>query len=81
MSEQQGRQRYYSIDEVVSILKEAGLDFTPRTIRNWIKIGKVKAIRPGRRHWFISSSEVNRLLEEESRGNSLLTLRAAIVTA
>jgi hypothetical protein len=81
MSEQQNPQRYYSIDEVVSLLKQAGLDFTPRTIRNWIKIGKVKAIRPGRRQWFISSDELQKLLKEENRGNSLLTLRARLAVA
>ena len=64
--------KYYTIDEALVFLGEAGLKVTDRTIRNWINRGSVKAIRPGGRQWYIHASEIRRLLNEgKSEGNSL----------
>jgi excisionase family DNA binding protein len=73
--------RFYSTEEVAEILRKAGLNFTERTIRNWIKAGRIKAIRPGLRQWFVSAEEVKKLLGEsgvdDTQGNSRPMLLAA----
>ena len=70
----QQNKRYLSAEEFAERLRELGFPFTDRTIRNWIKEGKIKAIRPGARAWYIAESEIDRLLAEEGEG---CTLRAA----
>jgi excisionase family DNA binding protein len=55
-------QKFYTITEAVAKLKEAGLHFSDRTLRNWIKSGKIKAVRPGDRQWYIPVAEVERIV-------------------
>ena len=67
----QQNKRYLSAEEFAERLRELGFPFTDRTIRNWIKEGKIKAIRPGGRAWYIATSEIDRLLAEEGEGCAL----------
>ena len=66
--------RYLTAEEFAERLRERGFPFTTTTIRNWIRSGKIKAIRPGARAWYISESEIERLLADEGEG---FTLRLA----
>ncbi len=70
MSEHQ--KRYLTPEEVARRLQAVGIRCTERTIRYWVKVGKIKAVRPGRRHLYIPEEEVDRLLESEG-----LTLHGA----
>lgn len=73
MSEQRGK-RYLTTEEFARRLQEAGIRCTERTVQNWIKAGKVKAIRPGRRHLYIPIEELDRILRSDQQ-----TLRLAPV--
>lgn len=73
MSDPQDK-RYLTVEEFVERLRDLGVPLTDRTIRNWIKAKKIKAIRPGTRAWYIPVEEIGRLLAGESEG---LTLRLA----
>ena len=55
--------RYYTIEEFVEHLRKLGMVFSTRTVRHWIKTGKVKAFRPGLRQWYISAEEIDKLLK------------------
>ena len=66
MSNPLDKQRYLTIDEFVQRLQDLGLTFTDRTVRNWIKTKKIRAIRPGARAWYIPVEEIGRLLERDS---------------
>ncbi|MBO9334826.1 MAG: helix-turn-helix domain-containing protein [Roseiflexus sp.] len=71
MSDQQAK-RYLTAEEFAKRLQEAGIRCTERTVLNWIKLGKVKAIRPGRRQFYIPVEELERILKSDR-----LTLRLA----
>jgi len=71
VSDQRGK-RYLTTEEFARRLQEAGIRCTERTVLNWIKVGKVKAIRPGRRHLYIPIEELERILKSDR-----LTLRLA----
>ena len=70
MSEQ--AKRYLTVEEFAERLKDAGIRCTDRTVRNWIRDGKIKAIRPGRRQLYIPLEELDRVLKSDR-----LTLRLA----
>lgn len=57
-------QRYLTIEEFCEELEKRGVKFSPRTIRLWVKQGKIKAIRPGERTWYIPESELDRILSD-----------------
>jgi excisionase family DNA binding protein len=67
--------RYYTIEEFVEHLKQAGLAFSVRTVRHWIKTGKIKAYRPGERQWFIPVEEADKLLQGPATSETQLALR------
>ena len=72
--------RFYTIEEFVERLKQAGLVFSPRTVRLWIKTGKLKAYRPGQRQWYIPADEADRLMQgppSPKDGDARLALRFA----
>jgi len=71
VSDQQAK-RYLTAEEFAKRLQEAGIRCTERTVLNWIKLGKVKAIRPGRRQFYIPVEELERILKSDR-----LTLRLA----
>jgi predicted site-specific integrase-resolvase len=58
-----GDKRFYTIEEFVERLKQAGLVFSPRTVRHWITTGRIKAFRPGQRQWYIPVEEADRLMQ------------------
>lgn len=58
--------RFYTIEEFVERLQQAGLGFSPRTVRHWIKTGKIQAFRPGKRQWYIPAEEADKLLQGPS---------------
>ena len=69
---------YLTIPEFVQALRDRGLSFHERTIRLWIKAGRIKAIKPGLRQWYIPREEVDRVLKGgEGSGASRVTLVAA----
>lgn len=54
-------------------LQEAGklLGIKTRTVRYWIRIGKIKAKKyDATNRWFVSESEIKRVRGEESIGNA-----------
>lgn len=55
--------KYLTLQEAADILNAAGLRVTPRTLRNWIKGGRIKGYRPGEKIWYISQAEVDRVLK------------------
>lgn len=57
----------YTIKEVAEILR-----FTPQAISEWIREGRIKAVRPGLRAWRIPVAEVERLLTEYQIDKSVL---------
>jgi excisionase family DNA binding protein len=67
---------YLTIEEFAEALKERGLPFHEQTIRAWIKKGRIKAVRPGLRQWYIPKGEVDRVLKEANEGD-----RQALVAA
>lgn len=69
--------KFYSIKAFVEELRTAGLHFSERTVRHWITIGKVRAVRPGGRHWYIPQEELTKLVEDSKLGNSVPVLLAA----
>lgn len=70
MGDDQDR-RYVTVEQFAERLAELGLSFTTRTIRDWINAGKVRAIRPGGRAWYIPVEEIARLLAGDSEEVSL----------
>lgn len=51
--------QFYTTKEVADILL-----FSEQTIREWVREGKIKAVRPGLRAWRIPSAEVDRLMNQ-----------------
>jgi excisionase family DNA binding protein len=43
------------------------LRMSPATIRSWVADGTLRAMRPGKRKWFVRRSEVDRMLAGEDR--------------
>ncbi|MDX2087849.1 MAG: helix-turn-helix domain-containing protein [Kofleriaceae bacterium] len=58
MNEDEG---YLLIDEVAALCRAS-----PETVRFWIKKGRLRSIRPGRRR-LIARAELRRFLEEKPR--------------
>ena len=59
--------QFYTIKEVADILL-----FSEQTVREWVRVGRVRAVRPGLRAWRIPSAEVERLLTEYQVDKSVL---------
>jgi len=68
-------EHYYTVKEFLAELRKRGVKFSERTIRHWINEGKIDAIRPGQRHWYIPERELEKLLQGPP--DSGLTLYAA----
>lgn len=54
--------QFYSIEQFVERLEQAGIAYSVRTVRHWIKTGRIKAFRPGQRQWYIPASELDKVL-------------------
>ena len=58
-------EKKYKLREVAEIL---GLKV--RTIRQWVHDGKLEAVKaPGGKHWFVSDSELRRILGKDADKN------------
>jgi excisionase family DNA binding protein len=66
--------RFLTVEEFTERLNALGLPFSVRTIRVWVAKGKIKAIRPGARAWYIPIEEVERICRS---GGERLALRFA----
>ena len=53
------RKQVYTIQEVAKLLQ-----FSDQTIREWVRSGRIKAVRPGIRAYRIPVAEVERLLAQ-----------------
>lgn len=53
------RKQVYTIQEVARLIR-----FSDQTIREWVRDGTIKAVRPGLRAWRIPRAEVERLLAQ-----------------
>lgn len=51
--------QFYTTKEVADLLL-----FSEQTVREWVRKGQVKAVRPGLRAWRIPLAEVERLMTE-----------------
>src|SRR5262245_685763 len=70
MSNQRGGtivKQVYTIPEVAKLVR-----FSEQTIREWVRDGRVKAVRPGLRAWRIPRAEGQRLLAELNIDDSVL---------
>jgi len=54
-------ERHYSVEEAAE-----RLGVSQETVRRWVRLGHIKAVRPGFRAWRIPVSEVARLLAAPS---------------
>lgn len=63
--------RYLTVEEFARELAARGVTFSERTIRLWVKEGRIKAVRPGRRAWYIPEDELDRVLRGEAGSGRL----------
>lgn len=56
--------RYYTVEEVAEYLTRLGMSCAPRTVRQWIKMKKIKAFRPGGRAWYITKEAIEAFLRK-----------------
>lgn len=67
--------KFYTIQEVAELLQ-----FSDQTIRDWVRSGRIKAMRPGLRAWRIPPAEVARLMGQLDTDGSALENSADIRT-
>lgn len=68
---------YLTVAQFREELAKRGLHFAEITIRKWVLSGRVKAIRPGKRQYFIPREEIDRLTKSLDAGNRQTLATAA----
>jgi len=74
---EEAEKRYYTVEEVAEYLTRLGVHCSPRTVRLWIKVKKLKAFRPGGRAWYITKDALEEFLRREEEGRLALQGAAA----
>jgi len=60
-----------TIAETAEFLRNLGHNYiVPETIRYMIRVGKIKAVKTLNRRWLISSTELDRFLEQQKEAVS-----------
>lgn len=67
-------ENYLTIAQFREELAARGLHFHERTIRQWVLTGRVKAIKPGKRQYFIPREELDRVTRSLDENKTALAV-------